>query len=341
MGDVLMVTVRRATKQRGVWLLVTLGAACGGNAFHVDHDAASGGSGGGAGKPGSAGSAGASSTAGKAAGGSAGAGGATGGGTSPMEGGSAAQAGSPSPSGGEGGSGPEPEPSPISKDQLVYWFKADAGITEASGRIEGWADQSGNAHHAFQGLSNQRPVSTTVDLLPHPVVELDGNTFLQLPPLDAPLDGGLTFFAIAGRSEDSSCAAIVELSNGKEVDDVFFGHGGLTMHFEVADIWFDTNAEVFDLGVMRQVTYKQSGDATTAVAELSANGSFVGSQNVPFPVRKLREQNFIGLTQYDNCSKYIGGIGEIILYSRVLGRDEQRAVEGYLLEKWQLPDDAP
>jgi hypothetical protein len=92
---------------------------------------------------------------------------------------------------------------------------------------------------------------------------------------------------------------------------------------------------------MRQVTYKQSRTAITSVAELSANGAFVGSQEVPLPERKLREQNFIGLTQYDNCSKFIGGIGEIILYSRVLGREEQRAVESYLLERWQLPDDAP
>lgn len=245
-------------------------------------------------------------------------------------------------SGGEAGSGSEPEPPPpISLEGLVYWFKADAGITQTSGRIERWADQSGNGQHAVQGLSTQRPVLSQTGLLPLPVVELDGNTFLELPPIDAPIDGGLTFFAIAGRSEDSNCAAIVELSNGIEVDDVYFGHGGLGMHFEVADIWFDSSTEVFDLGVMRQVTYKQSGNDMGAIAELSANGSFVGSQDMPFAERKLREQNFIGLSQYENCSKFMGNIGEIVLYSRVLGRQEQQSVESYLLDKWQLPDAAP
>jgi hypothetical protein len=338
--------VRSASKSWAVGLLLTLGAACG-NAFHVDFDAGEAGGAGGAGQSGSAGgagqsgSAGSTSTSGIATSGGAQGGGATGSGGMPPTavGGGGAPGGSPSVSGGEAGGGPEPEPpSPISKEQLVYWFKADAGVSETSGRIAEWADQSGNAQHAVQRLQTQRPWLTKEATSPHPVVELDGESFLELPPIDAPIDGGLTFFAVAGRSQDSYCAAIVELSNGVEVDDVFFGHSGLTLHFEVADVWYDSDGEVFEIDALRQVTYKQSGDATSAQVELSANGAFVGRQAVPFPKRLLRSQNFIGFSQYESCDKFMGGIGEIILYSRVLGRDEQLAVEKYLRDKWQLEE---
>lgn len=242
------------------------------------------------------------------------------------------EAGAP-PAGGEGGNGPEPEPSPISQEGLVYWFKADAGVTETEGRLSRWADQSGNGRHAEQNLNTQQPLLTRTESLPHPVVELDGGQFLQLPPIDAPIDGGLTFFAVAGRGADSGCGAIVELSNGFEIDDVHFGHGGLSMHFEVEHVYHDAG-DVFEIGAMRQVTFKQSGDAMTAKVEMSANGSFVDSHEVPFPKRILRETNFIGRSEY--CPGFVGGIGEIILFSRVLSREEQESVEQYLLTKWQL-----
>ncbi len=312
---------------RSAWLLIAVAAACGGNAFHTDYDA----------DEGSSGSAGVPSTAGKPSGGNAGSSSGAGG-SSASPGGAGAHAGDPSSNGGDGGSQEEPATSPISKEGLVYWFAADSGVTETAGRISKWADQSGGKHDAVQQLANQRPLLTHTDLLPLPVVELDGASFLELPPIDAPIDGGLTFFAVAGRSEDAGCAAFLELSNGREIDDVFFGHSGLGAHFEVADIWYDTETEIFDLNVMRVLTIKQLGDATKANVEISANGAFAGTSEVPFPARLPRSKNFIGLSLYETCPKLIGGIGEIILYSRVLGRDEQRAVESYLETKWQLPD---
>jgi hypothetical protein len=321
---------RRASALRssrwGAWCWLALGASCGGTAFHVEEDPSGGGSaaGGGGGHSGAGGTAGAAASAGEAGGVSTPA--------SPNEAGAPSLGGA----GGEAGSGPAAEVSPISKAQLVYWFKADAGVTETSGRIARWADQSGNAHHAVQALESQQPRLTKTDLLPEPVVELDGDTFLELLPIDAAIDRGLTFFAVAGRSEDSPCSAIVELSNGPEEDDVFFGHSGVPMHYEVADTWYDSPTDVFPLGVMRQITFKHVPDPESAHVEMSANGAFVARANVPLAERKLRTRNFIGLSQYDNCSKFLGGIGEIILYARVLETAEQRAVETYLQGKWRL-----
>jgi hypothetical protein len=223
----------------------------------------------------------------------------------------------------------------------VYWFRADAGVTETNGRISKWADQSGNAQDATQQLSTQRPKLTKTELLPLPVVEFDGESVLELPSVDAPMDGGLTFFAVAGRGDESGCSAFMELSNGKEAQDVFFGHSGVPVHFEVDNDWFDTAVDVFPVGAMRQVTIEQSADAQEpkgAKVEVYANGAFIGSKGMPFPVRMERTRNFIGQTLYDNCTRLVGGIGELVLYSRVLPPTERVAVESYLKRKWQLED---
>jgi hypothetical protein len=119
---------------------------------------------------------------------------------------------------------------------------------------------------------------------------------------------------------------------------VFFGHSGVPVHFEVDNAWFDTEVDVFPVGAMRQVTIEQSGDAQGATVEVYANGAFIGSKPIPFPVRMNRTRNFIGQTLYDNCTRLVGGIGELVLYSRVLPAAERVAVETYLASKWQLPE---
>lgn len=255
-------------------------------------------------------------------------------------GGSSPDAGAPpEPAGGEGGEGGRPpEPPPIATDGLIYWFKADAGITETAGRISKWADQSGNHQDAVQDLAEQRPKLTRSELLPLPVVVLEGSQLFELPDIDAPLDAGLTFFAVAGRSAASTCSAILELSNGKEVEDVNFGNSGDLPHFEAGSNYYDAPSEVFPVGKMRLLGMTQTGGAAGANVEMRVNGAFVGSGPVPFPVRIERTQNFIGQTLYENCTKFTGGMAEIILYGRVLPKAEQLAIEAYLKAKWQWPE---
>lgn len=261
-------------------------------------------------------------------------------GSPPVMGGSSSDADGGSPEAGQAGTGGAPVLPPISTSGLVYWFRADTGVTETSGRVSKWADQSGSAQDAGQPLSTLRPKLTKSELLPLPVVEFDGESVLELPSIDAPIDGGMTFFAVAGRGDDSGCSAFLELSNGKEVQDVFFGHSGVPVHFEVDNDWYDTETDVFPTGVMRQVTMEQSADDSDkgAKVEVYANGAYIGSKPIPFPVRIQRTRNFIGQTLYDNCTRLVGGIGELVLYSRVLPPAERVAVESYLKSKWQLDE---
>lgn len=318
----------------GCWLVMALGAACGGNAFHVDHDDQGGSSGGGA----SATGGGSSSAAGKST--TAGRGG-NGGADTSGTGGTFTEAGATPAEAGQGGSDTEPQLPPISTTSLVYWFRADAGVTETSGRISKWADQSGNGQDALQQLPTQRPKLTTTDQTPLPLIEFDGESVLELPSIDAPIDAGMTFFAVAGRGDESGCSAFLELSNGEDKVDVHFGHSGEPVHFEVENDWYDTEVAVFPVGALRQVTVQQSADVGSekgAKVEVFANGAFIGLKGIPFPVRLERTRNFIGQSAYPNCHRLVGGIGELVLYSRVLPAAERAAVESYLKAKWQLDE---
>jgi hypothetical protein len=332
---------RRWTSRSALCLLLAWGGACGGGAFHSQPEGRGDGGAGGAGGSGSAvagrgGASGSHSSGGSThEGGSASPGAGAGGdvtspGGAPSEGGEA-------PGGAGGGNEPEPPP-PVSREGLVYWFKADAGITEQGGRITRWADQSGNAYDAEQGLATQRPVLTSSELVPYPVVTFEGDAVLDLPELDAPFDQGVTFFAVAGRNEDSPCAALLELSHGLEMDDLHFGLSRAAAFYEAGEFYFKSDAPVFELNTLRQVTVTHSGDEMAASAEIRASGAFVASEAIPLPARVMRDQNYIGRTQYGGCTKLVGGIGELILYARPLDKSEQRAVEAYLRDKWRLKD---
>ena len=276
------------------------------------------GTGGSAGKPALGGSSGASSTGGDDASGS--------GGTRP-----AGEAG-------EGGGPAEPD---IPTEALLYWFKADAGVdVDADGGISNWADQSGNGFDARQTNSAYRPKLSTTELLPRPVLAFDGSDdLLELPEFTQAFDAGLSIFAVAGRGEESSCSAVIELSNGSEVNDIFLGNGGNALQFEIQNETHLAPADSWPVGQVKLLEVLHSADPVQAVAELRIDGGLAGSMVMQHPISILRTSNFIGRTLYANCSSsFSGAIAEIIVYSRKLSADERIGVESYLTGKWQCCD---
>lgn len=239
-------------------------------------------------------------------------------------------------SGGEAAGGAPDAPAPISMDGLVFWFKADAGVTEENGTVSSWADQSSNGYDATQSEVDERPKLTKSSDLPLKVLELDGvDDHLHLPAFEPELGAGISFFAVAGRSQDSTCSGIVELSNGAEIDDISFDSLGSSFQFEVVNSTIYANADEFPQGKLRLIEAFQSADPLQPVGELRANGLSVGSGAMNAPLPLLRTDNQIGDSLYGDCSPFPGAIGEIILYGRKLGTEERVAVENYLKTKWQ------
>jgi hypothetical protein len=112
---------------------------------------------------------------------------------------------------------------PVSNDSLVYWFSADFGVTETNGAVDKWLDRSGNEADASQIIPDSRPQLDKFSGSELPAIVFDGvDDYLGMPPLLTGFDAGVTFFAVARFASGDGCGAILELSNGTEIDDVSF-----------------------------------------------------------------------------------------------------------------------
>jgi Big-like domain-containing protein/fibronectin type III domain protein len=61
---------------------------------------------------------------------------------------------------------------------LKLWLKADAGVTnDASDRVSGWADQSGNNNHGSQTTAANKPLYVANVLNGKPVIRFDGTNY--------------------------------------------------------------------------------------------------------------------------------------------------------------------
>lgn len=243
---------------------------------------------------------------------------------------------------GAAGAGETEPGTTISTDGLIYWFKADAGVTLANGYVSAWKDYSGNGYDAKQGITTQRPKVATSELLPLPVLQFDGGDFLQLPAIDPPIQHGMSFFAVAAHQEQH-CAGILELSNAAEHEDVHFGPIEDRLLFEIAENPRESTALAFPVDTISLVAGLQTdgpptSDATNPQIEMFVNGTFAGNSAVPAPVAMERVNNFIGTSLYNDCTPLKGAIAEIIFYGRYLDMAERKAVESYLTKKWKCCD---
>ena len=75
-----------------------------------------------------------------------------------------------------GKSGSAPGFTPASLSGLLVWNRSDQGITQSSGLVSGWADQSGNSNNFAQSDVNKRPQYSPVDAdyNGHPSLFFDG-----------------------------------------------------------------------------------------------------------------------------------------------------------------------
>lgn len=252
-------------------------------------------------------------------------------GATSTDGGSAPQGEAGEASGGMAATSPS-----IPSDALLFWFKSDAGVGTAQG-VNRWADQSGNGFDAVQEIVDYQPRLAKIELLPLPVLVFDGtNDMLELPEFTQSFDSGLSFFAVAGRGQESDCSAMLELSNGSEVNDIFVGSVGSSLQFEIQSDVHQAPADAWPLAQVKLLEVALSADPVQAVAELRVDGAAVSTMVMQHPVAVTRTMNFIGRTLYANCSpSFAGAIAEIIMYARELSEEERVSVETYLTDKWQ------
>ncbi len=230
------------------------------------------------------------------------------------------------------GAGGSPEPN-IPLDSLYLWLRADRGVHLVDGAVDVWADQSGGGRDAFKNIASQRPKLSATAWNGLPVLEFDGaDDDLALPEGFSDFSAGLTFFASVSQEADSDCSAVLQLSNGAEIDDVDFSRVNASLSYEVIEQTVEGvhGAYALDQRVLLGVVSRPN-----ETVDLRINGEFTnGAQGYLVPSPKTRSKNFVGRSLYASCSPFGGKIAEILLYTRALSATEVSQVEGYLRQKW-------
>ena len=228
-----------------------------------------------------------------------------------------------------GGAPPEPE---IPQEGLVLWLAADRGVVQTNGIVSKWQDQSGLHADASQVASAARP--RRIDAVQNglPMLEFDGvDDSLALPEGWEDFTTGVSFFSVVHLLEDGVCQAVLEFSNGGEIDDINFGRYKGSVHYEVASEYLTGPTDAFAIGQITLLDYIHDLDGSV---ELRMDGQFMLAGSLMLPAVISRAGNFVGRSLYADCRALSARVGEIVLYARPLGSEERVQVEQYLGKKW-------
>jgi hypothetical protein len=227
---------------------------------------------------------------------------------------------------------------PASVAGLQLWYDASdasslfdaasgGSLVAADGAVARWQDKSGNARHATQATSGNRPIRKINQRSGLDAIQFDGtNDFLSLESIEIPAShsvfqvyqrlGGVQSFGIAG--EPSRYAAL------------WFSDGVL---YQISNANFTTHGTSSDsTGYFLVSTIRNS----TASIELRRNGSTVSSVTTGSGVTNAAsgEWTYIGNRTAGNF--HSGNLCEIIVYNTALSDSNRAAVESYLMAKWGI-----
>lgn len=248
---------------------------------------------------------------------------------------------------GVAGDPPPPPWAPTDKLGLQFWFKADAGVTQASNLVSQWSDQSGNGWNAT-AAGSQRPTYTASALNSLPGISFPNLTWLSF--------GGTHAFFTSG-----SAFSIVMVWKNSTVGGTWY-HVACSLYTPVATRQFavlasndvnygDINWSYVGPNGTPAQTIKAAGDVTTAANSLfvSYNGgttTSVGSWDAYLNNTALTEaaggnSQSIGTDSrlgawYDGGLNLIGSLYEIFAYNSALTPAERLSCDTYLSNKWAI-----
>lgn len=237
--------------------------------------------------------------------------------------------------------------SPTDKSGLVFWFKADAGITQSGGLVTQWDDQSGNARHATASGAT-RPTYTTGALNGLPGVSFPAGTYMDFGT-DALYDPTQPF---------TVCTVWKNTSDGGT-----WYHVALLVFATVSRRNFalmasnDTNygdlstQYTGDSTIGAKPTIKAATDVTTnaVTTYVTVNGSnpelasswdeYVSNTALTEAVggnsQTTNSRNRLG-AWFDGSLNFIGSIYEIFGYQALLSSTERGNANTYLTGKWAV-----
>jgi hypothetical protein len=233
-------------------------------------------------------------------------------------------------------------------------FDAVSGgsLVAADGAVARWEDKSGNARHATQSTSGERPQRKTSIVNGRDVLRLDGGDSMSVPhSSDLNLQIGTSTAISCYRK--AAGFRIMQKKNGAgalQADSWFFDDGTV---FSVAgtftiDYATNQNANQFDVGVWNGTTLSHFRNGTKLTPTTANSGTIVGGEIDPTLTPAANtDALFIGRRQNPSGTTGImtGDLLEIVLVGTSLSTSDRQKAEGYLAHKWgltaNLPSDHP
>ena len=241
----------------------------------------------------------------------------------------------------------EPALPAVTSGTLQLWLEADSGvITNTSGQVSQWQDQSGNANHASQTNAQNQP------LLVYPA-GLGGRAALRFNGIDDKVHGqylhgpgqvnlpnALTAFAVYNAFNDTNSSSVAWLIG-------IPGIYGASRDFSIYEQELDFGTWTYDYQARWEVptnTYRictDRMDTNLSIAQIydtSINSETNISLPITRPVEPVAAGYYIGginpSLPFVSPDDWDGDIAEVIIYRGYLSEADRLAVLNYLQQKY-------
>ena len=227
---------------------------------------------------------------------------------------------------------------------LALWLKADAvtGVTSGS-PLPAWPDSSGHQRVAAQAVAAQQPRWVADGFNGKPALRFTGKEWLDTPQ-DISLPTEHSYFAVVHDRTADENGVFLWFENEKNLtgpngafDGPAFGTGGFGRNFRIRNYPGILQhsitpgvAAVYELIAAKEgVRGWVNGLAWLGPLQNGWTGTFAAQTTVG----RFR----IGRHGGSVPQFFAGDMAELLVYERVLGEAERRAVEDYLGAKWGIP----
>jgi len=230
-----------------------------------------------------------------------------------------------------------------STNSLKYWLTADLGVvTNASGNVSQWEDQTGLGNHAFQSVSTNQPLFQASAINGKPVISFNGTSSYLFGNSPEWASNDFSYFIVWKKNGDSTdshpiFSRVISLTEGGygwilysyNNDSAVFNALGDSDASVESETTFGNNDNYRILSVLRQDKVAEGtkmyvNDVLDAVSSSDVVTNVVDSTGYQF---------FIGGFYVDRANI---SIAEIVAYDQFLSTSNRQAVDRYLAQKYAI-----
>ncbi len=229
--------------------------------------------------------------------------------------------------------------STLPADGMTLWLRADAGVTQSSGKVSAWATQATNSVTVTQATAASQPTYVGSGVNGRPVLRFDG-TDDHLAFTNLPVNGltGMTVFVVAANTANQDPATHANASAIYWDETASWGTLYVSPYQTKVKYRFGTG-QVNNLPTYTRTNSIGSDFSITAAVHsgtteaLYVNGTQVHTgTGKTATIANCKDSGFLGRGY--NSTYYTGDIAEIVVYNRALTTQEIQSVQSYLNTKY-------